>query len=234
MRLIDSAAEYLAKYLKTDTAKALADWDQQIQGDRPSEIEVYCVSGWRDATRALAASQLIDRAMRRGARAYRDAHGTGGTDSLFSSPTWFLQHLTDFPPPLHANQSGLNLTEVAGPPLALHLTPRDETWSVLAHAAASQVGYTMAAFGKTFSVEWITGRHFRPSDLALASVASFVERKRPAFEVTRHARLRAEDLQNPHYQSISSPPPSEHLGFEVHLVVQRVCATHVDVIQAWY
>ena len=234
MRLIDSPAEYLAKYLKTDTAKALGDWDQQIQGDRPSEIEVYCVTGWRDVTRALAASQLIDRAMRRGARAYRNAHGTGDTASLFSEPAWFLHQLADFPPPLHTNQSGLDLAEVAGPPLALHLTPTEETWSVLAHAVASQVGYTMAAFGKAFTIEWTTGRNFRPSDLALASVASFVGRERPAFEVTSQTGLRAEDLQETYYQTISSPPPGEHIGFEVHLVVQRVCAAHVDVIHAWY
>ncbi|MEQ7008510.1 hypothetical protein ABN028_20250 [Actinopolymorpha sp. B17G11] len=235
MRIIDSPAEYLAKYLKSKTAKVLAGWDGQIQAAQPSQVEVYCVLGWRDVTRAISATQVIERGMRRGARAYRDAYGSGGdTDFLFSSPEWLLQQLVEFPPPLHTNHSGLDIIEVSGPPLALHLMPTEDTQSALAHAPASQVGYTMAAFGKPFTIAWITGRDFRPTDLGLATVVGFVTRASPAFEVTKEVGFRADDLQKTYFQSVSSPPPGEHVGFEVHLVVQRVRGTHVDVIHAWY
>jgi hypothetical protein len=73
VRIIDSLAEYLAKYLKSETAKLLVGWDEQIHASEASKIEVYCVLGWRDVTRAVSATQLIEREMRRGARAYRDA-----------------------------------------------------------------------------------------------------------------------------------------------------------------
>lgn len=233
--MIDSLAQYLAKYLRTETAAVLADWDGQIQAVEPFQIEVYCVLGWRDVTRAVAATRIIERELRRGARAYRDAYGSGGdADGLFSSPEWLLEQLAEFPLPLHANQSGLDLVEVSGPPLALRLAPTTDTQGALTHAGASQVGYTMAAFGKPFTIEWITGRNFRPSDLELATVVEFVSRGRPAFEVTREVELRVEDLEKTYFQSVSSPLPGEHLGFEVHLVIQRVCANHVDVLHAWY
>lgn len=235
VRIIDSLAEHLAKYLKSETAKLLAAWDGQIHGTEPSQVEVYCILGWRDVTRALSASQIIEREMRRGGRAYRDAYGSGGhADGLLSSPEWLLQQLVEFPQPLHTNQSGLDIIEVAGPPLALRLMPTEDTRDALANAGASQVGYTMAAFGKPFTIEWITGRNFRSSDLDLAAVVEFATLRRPAFEVTNEVGLRADDLEKTYYQSVSSPPPDEHLGFEVHLVVQRVCAPHVDLIHAWY
>ena len=47
MRIIDSLAEHLAKYLKSETAKLLAAWDGQVPAIEPSQIEVYCVLGWR-------------------------------------------------------------------------------------------------------------------------------------------------------------------------------------------
>lgn len=92
----------------------------------------------------------------------------------------------------------------------------------------------MAAFGKPFTVEWITGRNVRFSDLNLAAVVDFVTSARPAFEVTSEVGLRADDLMTTYYQSVSSPSRDEYLGFEVHLVVQRVCTIHVDLIHAWY
>lgn len=235
MRIIDSLAEQLAKYLKSETAKQLAAWDGQIQGTEPSQIEVYCILGWHDVTRAVSAIQIIERGMRRGGRAYRDAYGSASAaDGLFSSPEWLLQQLAEFPQPLHTNQSGLDIIEVSGPPLALRLMPTEDTRDALANAVASQVGYTMAAFGKPFTIEWITGRGFRSSDLDLAAVIEFATRRRPAFDVTNEVGLRADDLQKTYYQSVSSPPKDEHLGFEVHLVVQRVCTTYVDLIHAWY
>lgn len=227
--------EHLAKYLKSETAGVLAAWDGQIQGTEPSQIEVYCILGWRDVARAISATQIIERGMRRGGRAYRDAYGSGSAaDGLFSSPEWLLQHLAEFPPPLHTNQSGLDIIDVSGPPLALRLVPTEDARDALANAVASQVGYTMAAFGQPFTIKWITGRSFRSSDLDLAAVIEFTARRRPTFELTNEVGLRADDLEKTYYQSVSSPPDDEHLGFEVHLVVQRVCTTHVDLIHAWY
>lgn len=235
MRIIDSLGEHLAKYLKSETAKRLAAWDGQIHNTEPSHIELYCLLGWRDVTRAVSATQIIEREMRRGGRAYREAHGSGSAaDSLFSSPEWLLKQLAEFPQPLHTNQSGLDIIDVSGPPLALRLMPTRDTRDALANAVASQVGYTMAAFGQPFTIEWITGRGFRPSDLDLAAVLEFASRRRPAFEVTNEVGLRADDLERTYYQSVSSPPTGEHLGFEVHLVVQRVRATHVDLLHAWF
>ena len=235
MRLIDSRAEYLAKYLKTETAKVLASWDGRTEGSEPNDVRVYCILGWRDITRALSAAQLIEREMRRGAKAYRDAYGSaGGHGSLISSPEWFLQNLGKGPQPVHTNVSGLEIVELAGPPLAFHLKPTTEAFSALDHAIASQVGYTMAGFGQPFTVEWITGRNLRPGDLELASVTRFVERRQPAFEVTSQIELRAEDLDKTYYQAVSRPPEPERLDFQVHLVVQRVCGGQVDLIHASY
>ncbi|WP_454778219.1 hypothetical protein [Georgenia muralis] len=235
MRIIESLAEHLAKYLQSETAKLLAAWDGQIHATEPSQIEVYCILGWRDVTRTVSATQIIERGMRRGGRTYRDVYGSGSAaDGLFSSPEWLLQQLAEFPQPLHTNQSGLDIVEASGPPLALRLMPTEDTRDALANAGASQVGYTMAAFGKPFTIEWITGRNFRTSDLDLAAVIEFATGRRPAFEVTNEVGLRADDLEKTYYQSVSSPPHDEHLGFEVHLVVQRVRTTHVDLIHAWY
>lgn len=235
MRDIDTLAEHLARYLKSDTATQLAAWDEQIRATQSKQIEVFCVLGWRDVTRAVSATQIIDREMRRGARACRDAYGSAsGADGLFSSPAWLLDHLARFPQPLHTSQSGLEIITVTGPPLALHLMPTEASNDALAHSAASLVGSTMAAFGKPFSIQWLSGRNRGSSDLDLAAVVEFVSDGRTPLEVTNEHGLRAEDLRRTYYQAVSSPARGEHLGFEVHLVVQRVCTTHVDLVHAWY
>src|SRR5262245_29066103 len=194
MRLIDSRAVHLAKYLETGTARRLAEWDTESALGDPGGIDVYCVLGWRDVTRALSAAKLIESEIRRGARAVLDAYGRPyERGSLPSSPQRLLRHLAEFPMPHHTNVSGLDIIEVAGPPLALRMGPTKDTQVVLAHAAASMVGYALAGFGQTFTIEWITGRNLRAGDRQLAAITGFAASGDPAFDVTSRDGFRAED-----------------------------------------
>ena len=233
MRLIDSRAVHLAKYLETGTARRLAEWDAQSAVADPGEIEVYCLLGWRDVTRALSAAKLIESEMRRGARAVLDAYGRPyERGSLPLSPERFLHHLAEFPMPHHTNVSGLDIIEVAGPPLALRLGPTKDTQVALVHAAASVVGYTLAGFGQTFTIEWITGRNLRASDRELSAMTAFMAAGEPAFDVTSRDGIKAEDLEKTYFQPVSSPSVRE-FGSEVHVVVQRVRGGHVQLFHAW-
>lgn len=145
MRLIDSRAVYLHKYLNVVTAKRLADWDAQKTLTDVGEIDVYCVLGWRDVTRALSAAKLIDSEIRRGARTVHDAYGPAyERGPRPASPSRFLFHLAEFPMPHHTNVSGLDIIEAVGPPMALRMRPSKDSQVVLAHATASIVGYAMA------------------------------------------------------------------------------------------
>ena len=105
--------------------------------------------------------------MRRGARAYQDAYGSdSGVSRLFVSPEWPLQRLAEFPRPLHTNQSGLDLVEVAGPPLAPHLLPTEHMQGALSLMLGPRlVGYTMAAFWQAVHHRADRGSQFSPSRL---------------------------------------------------------------------
>ncbi|HET7477074.1 MAG TPA: hypothetical protein VFJ97_13760 [Dermatophilaceae bacterium] len=233
MRLIDSRAVQLAKYLETGTARRLAEWDAQSAFANLCEIEVYCLLGWRDITRALTAAKLIESEMRRGARAVLDAYGPpNDRGSLPSSPEPFLRHLAKFPMPQHTNVSTLEIIEIAGPPLALRLGPTNDAQAALAHAAASTVGYTLAGFGREFAIEWITGRNLRAGDRELAAITGFTASGEPGFNVTSRDGIRAVDLENTYFQPVSSPFVRE-FGFEVHVVVQRISGDHVQLVHAW-
>lgn len=228
-------AEHLARYLKSDTATLLAGWDERGPAAEPSRIDLYCIVGWRDVTRAVMATQIIDREMRRGARAYRDAFGSGDSaDSLFTSPEWLLRHLAAFPLPLHANQSGLEMVELCGPPLSFHMVPTEDAQRVLAKAPASQVGYTMAAFGRPFAISQIQGRNHRQPDLPLSRVLDLVSPTSAPFDVLSKEDHRADDLLMTDFRSVSKPSKRDHLGFEVHLIVRRLCNDAIDLIHAWY
>ncbi|WP_156971530.1 hypothetical protein [Knoellia sinensis] len=177
---------------------------------------------------------MIEREMRRGARAYRDVFGMSAPNSSGAALDFFLRKLADAPQPLHTNQSGLELVDVAGPPLAMRLSPTSDTAAVLTHALASVVGYTMAGFGRSFGIRWFAGTNVRSSDQDLRSVVDFVQTNRPAFHVASLREHSAEDLNSTVFQFVSSPTPKKHLGFEVHLVVQRVWRDRVDLVHAWY
>jgi hypothetical protein len=233
MRLIDSRAVHLAKYLETGTARRLAEWDAQSAVADPSGIEAYCVLGWRDITRALSAAKLIESEMRRGARSVLDAYGRPNQrGAVPSSPEPFLPHLAKFPMPQHTNVSALEIIEVAGPPLALRLGPTNDVQAALTHAAASTVGYTLAPFGQEFTIEWITGRNLRAGDRELEAITAFTASGEPAFDVTSRAGVKAVDLEKTYFQPVSSPSVRE-FGFEVHVVVQRLSGNHVQLIHAW-
>lgn len=229
----DSRAAYLSKYLKTDTARMLATWDD---GAEPSlsRVDVYCILGWVDAARALAAAQLIDREMRRGASAYSLAYGPPhARRATDSNAVRFLQQLGESPSPHHTNRSGLRIADVDGPPMALRLEPTGDVVDALAHAGNSMAGYVLAGFGKRFAVEWFGGHNFQDSDFDLGSARAVVERGYPVFDVTSHGECRSQDLEQSSYQYVSSPPLDQSLGFEVHLVILRAWSDRIDLVHAW-
>lgn len=235
MRLIDSNAERLAKYLLTETAKILSDWDTYRRNTEPDHVEVYCLLGWQDVTRALAAAQSVERDLRRGARSYRDSYGSHRPTTIrIGAPELLLERLADYPQPLHTNQAGLDVVEVSGPRLALRLQPTEDVRDAVIQAGASLAGYAMASFGKEFFIDRIEGTNLRPVDLSLASVVEFVERSRPPFDLVRAHGHRANDLNRAYFQSVSSPPPEKRIGYEVHLIVQQIWGSKTELIHAWF
>ncbi len=121
------------------------------------------------------------------------------------------------------------MVELCGPPLSFHMVPTEDAQRVLAKAPASQVGYTMAAFGRPFADSQIQGRNHRQPDLPLSRVLDLVSPTSAPFDVLSKEDHRADDLLMTDFRSVSKPSKRDHLGFEVHLIVRRLCNDAIDL-----
>lgn len=223
-------SEQQSRYLKTASAKHLLEWDAQIGTAFEDCVDVYFFVGWRDITRSLQAAELLDRELRRGSRAVLDAYGDPGARGLVPfSPSEVLRALETFPQPQHASSGGLDVVAASSSPLAFRLRPTGDTTVLLQHAAASMVGYSMAAFGRPFRVRWTTGHRARKSDLKLSAVRDFARYGAVNFSILEELDLEIKDISLSLFKAVSSPP-ALYFGFEVQLVVIRSKGDYLQII----
>jgi hypothetical protein len=162
-----------AAFIRSEVMQQAASWDLQRSREVPGLLAAIVVS-WPEVGRASRALELVDREVRRCARAWEVAYDESGDirdESVFTSPEWFFASLLRFPTP--AQRGSLKIAAAGSTPLSLLVRPDDEVYGVLSMWPASTAAYVMSAFGSPFAVTMhedcrLEGATFAPPDQALS------------------------------------------------------------------
>jgi hypothetical protein len=233
---LDDRGQRAKEFLRSESARRLAAWDGQARRSAEGEIDVYFQLAWRDGARAARAWELLDREIRRCARAldlFVRGHGGGKEqDAVLGSPRWLEQALAQQAAPVASGGSGLILMEVQGPPLTLQLEPQGAARELFAIAPALTLGYVMHVFGVPFHVERLWGSPHPSRNPVLPAVSQFLQSGSVPFEVAGGEQMLADDLTRANLRAISrgSLDPATR---DVRLAVFRTAGGGLDCHQAW-
>jgi hypothetical protein len=140
-------------FLRSDSLAGAAAWDLCRPEEVP-DLRTALVVAWPQVGRAARALELMERELRRCARAWGSAWDESSLlqdESVFTAPDWFFQALQRFPKP--TGGTGLEILAAHARPLAVLARPADEVYAALAAWPATCVAYTMSVFNARFSVE---------------------------------------------------------------------------------
>lgn len=143
-----------AKFVRSHTFARTIHWDQEIE-PCPQDMSIALISHWPEADRSIRAIQLLDREIRRCARALAIVY-TKAEEALIpailDSSELFSEALRGFPRPVHTEAGNLEIVSAEGPNLTLLVEPTEAVWTVMTRWPAATIAYALSSFGMKFTL----------------------------------------------------------------------------------